>query len=354
MKSLEVIDAEELFVRPFRPPIFVVEGLISQGVTMVNGSGKIGKSWLMLWLGLRVSQGLPLWDYPTRRCEVLYLCLEDTLSRIQSRLYRLTDNAPPQLRFAVYCNTLGRGLEEQIQEYLRIYPGTKLIIIDTLQKVRDSQAVSKAGMYANDYDDISMIKRLADQNGLAIVLVHHTRKHEDSDDPFKNVSGTAAITGAADTSLVLRKNNRASDTALLVATGRDIPYQELQLRMEDCVWQLVERKDQETLRRESIPPFLFRLTDFLMDNGSWEGTATELLRAMGETEIKPNGVVKCITRYFYEFLRPKGIYYQTRRTGQSRLIRLTYRDANDDDDGENDIGEYPGNDTGGEAPNMDK
>ena len=337
MEQLEVIDAEELFAQPFRPPVFVVEGLISPGVTTVNGSGKIGKSWLMLWLGLCVSQGLPLWDYPTRQCDVLYLCLEDTFSRIQSRLYRLTDNAPPQLRFAVFCNTLGSGLEEQILEYLRTYPATGLIIIDTLQKVRDSHAVSKAGMYANDYDDISMVKRLADQNGLAVVLFHHTRKHEDSDDPFKNVSGTAAITGAADTSLVLRKSNRASDTALLVATGRDIPYQELQLRMVNCVWELVERKDQETIRREAVPPFLFRLADFLMDNGTWEGTATELLREMGETEMKPNSVVKCITRYFYEFLRPKGITYQTRRTGKSRLISLTYRDANDDDDGENDI-----------------
>ena len=334
---MEIIDAEDLLSRPMRPPVFVVDGLIPQGATILSGSSKIGKSWLMLWLGLRVSQGLPLWDCPTRQCEVLYLCLEDTFCRIQNRLYRLTDSAPTQLRFAVYCDTLGRGLEEQLQDYLRTYPATKLIIIDTLQKVRDSHAVSKAGMYASDYEDISMIKSLADRNGLAIILVHHTRKQEDSEDPFKNVSGTAAITGAADTSLVLKKNSRASDTALLVATGRDIPYQELQLRMVNCVWELVERKDQEALRRETVPPFLFRLTDFLMDNGSWEGTATELLQAMGESEMKANGVVKCITRHFYEFLRPKGIQYQTRRTGQSRLIRLTYHDANDGSDGETEI-----------------
>ena len=291
----------------------------------------------MLWLSLRVSQGLPLWDLPTRRCDVLYLCLEDTFARIQSRLYRLTDEAPPTLRFAVLCGQIGSGLGEQIEGYLAAYPATGLIIIDTLQKVRDSHTVSRAGMYANDYDDISAIKRLADRHGLAIVLVHHVRKQEDRDDPFNTPSGTAAITGAADTNLVLKKSSRASDTALLVATGRDIPYQELTLRMTNCIWELVERKDQEALQKEAIPPFLFRLVDFLMDNGSWEGTATALLNEMGETEMKSNGVVKYITRFFYEFLKPKGIGYQTRRTGQSRLLRLNYRDADDSDDAETDI-----------------
>ena len=235
------------------------------------------------------------------------------------------------------CGQIGSGLGEQIEGYLAAYPATGLIIIDTLQKVRDPHSVSRAGMYANDYKDISAIKTLADRYGLSIVLVHHVRKQEDKDDPFNDPSGTAAITGAADTSLVLKKSSRSSDTARLVATGRDIPYQELTLRMTNCIWELVERKDQDALQKEAIPPFLFQLVDFLMDNGSWEGTATALLKEMGETEMKPNCVVKCLARFSYEFLRPKGIVYQTRRTGQSRLLRLTYRDADDSDDAETDI-----------------
>ena len=151
--ELVTIDAETLMATPFEKTMFIVEGLIPQGVGILCGSSKIGKSWLMLWLGLQVAQGNPVWDSPTLACDVLYLCLEDTYNRIQNRLYYLTEEAPENLRFAVISEQLGGGLEEQITSFLKKYPNTKFVIIDTLQKIRNTKAASgKNGMYGDDYD----------------------------------------------------------------------------------------------------------------------------------------------------------------------------------------------------------
>ena len=160
--KLKTVDAETLLSTPMSKMMFIVDGLISQGVNVISGASKIGKSWLMLWLGLQVAQGNSIWGLPTLQCDVLYLSLEDTQRRIKDRLYNLTDSAPDNLYFAVTSGLIGGGLEEQITDFLTEHPATKLVIIDTLQKVRDSKgSAGKAGMYGNDYDDISSIKQVS-------------------------------------------------------------------------------------------------------------------------------------------------------------------------------------------------
>lgn len=335
-EKLRIVDADALLSTPLEKTLFLVEGLIPQGVTLLGGASKIGKSWLMLSLGLRVAQGLSLWGLRTHRCDVLYLSLEDTLNRLQSRLYRLTGEAPPGLRFATACGKLGNGLKEQITQALRVYPETKLVIIDTLQRARDSRsAEGKTGLYSADYDDISALKQIADGQGIAIVLVHHLRKLPDGNDPFNHLSGSTGITGAADTSMVLLRP-RVSDTATLLATGRDIDYQRLTLRFANLSWELVDRMDSTELQREQIPPVLFRLAAFLRQYAEWTGTATELLAALDERETPSNVITKYLGRYANEVLRPAGITYRIRRTGQNRLLCFTH-DSHDSNDGKSGI-----------------
>ena len=78
------------------------------------------------------------------------------------------------------------------------------------------------------------------------------------------MSGSTGITGAADTNFVL-KRSRANETGTLLATGRDIAYQELTLKFDNRshLWELVERKDMEDIHREEIPKFIFRLGDLM-------------------------------------------------------------------------------------------
>ncbi len=234
--KLKTVDAETLLSTPMKKTMFIVDGLIPQGVSVLSGASKIGKSWLMLWLGLQISQGLPVWGMSTEQCDVLYLSLEDTQRRIKDRLYNLTDTAPRNLHFAVMCGLIGNGLQEQINDFLKDHPKTKLVIIDTLQKVRDSKgSAGKAGMYAGDYYDISSIKRIADDFNISIILVHHLRKLKDCDDPFNEVSGSTGIIGAADTNYIL-KRKRSGNGATLLASGRDVEYQELTLQFNNLVW----------------------------------------------------------------------------------------------------------------------
>ena len=259
MQQLQTVDADTLLYEPLEKPSFVVDGLIPTGLSLFCGSQKIGKSWLMLKLCLCVSQGIPLWDMPTLEGDVLYLCLEDTFCRIQDRLFRLTDEASGRLHFAVASCKLSDGLIVQLEDYLKEYPQSRLIVIDTLQKIRTA---SKDNAYANDYGDISLLKDFADRHSLSVVVVHHIRKQNDSD-VFNKVSGTTGLTGSADAAFVLEKESRASDTAKLFVTGRDTPYQELTLRFRDCSWELVKRQTQEQLAAAEIPPVLFRVVSFM-------------------------------------------------------------------------------------------
>ena len=331
-RKLVTVDAETLLATPMSKTMFIVDGLIPQGVNVLSGAAKIGKSWLMLWLGLQVSQGLPVWGIPTMHCDVLYLCLEDTQRRIKDRLFDLTNDPPRSFHLSVTCGLIGNGLEEEIINFLEDFPKTKLVIIDTLQKVRDSKgSTGKTGMYGNDYDDISSIKHIADGFNIAILLVHHLRKLQDSDDPFNDVSGSTGIIGAADTNFILRRK-RSGNAATLLVSGRDVEYQELTLQFNDLVWELVERKNSEDIHKAELPKFLFRVVDFMECRTEWVGTATELLTEMKEQEVTPNMVTKYLGQFAYEVLEPLGIEYRTKRTGKSRLIKFLRRDGDDAND----------------------
>ena len=331
MQKLQTVNADTLLYEPLEKPSFVVDGLIPTGLILFCGSQKIGKSWLMLKLCLCVSQGIPLWDMPTQEGDVLYLCLEDTFCRIQDRLFHLTDEASGRLHFAVASNKLSDGLIVQLEDYLKEYPDSRLIVIDTLQKVRTA---SKDNAYASDYGDISLIKDFADRHSLAVIVVHHIRKQNDSD-VFNKVSGTTGLTGSADATFVLEQESRASNAAKLYVTGRDTPYQEFTLRFRDCSWELVERKEQEQLAKEAIPDILFRLVDFMQGREEWTGTATELLEQMGETGTPPNIMTKRLNEYRASFLSENNIRYGYHRKKGCREISLTRQpgDGGDGDDG---------------------
>ena len=169
IKRLQTIDADTLQSTAYEPVSFVVDDLLPQGLHLLAGAPKIGKSWLALWLCLCAAQGKPLWTFATRPCEVLYLCLEDSFQRIQSRLFDLTEDAPPTLHFAVMSQQLHNGLVEQIGQFLKEHPQTRLIVIDTLQRIRT--AGNDANPYASDYRDIGVLKALADKHRVTLLAV---------------------------------------------------------------------------------------------------------------------------------------------------------------------------------------
>ena len=203
---LHTIDGRTLMDRPLEPPNFVVDTLISQGLHILAGSPKVGKSWLALWLAVTVAKGEPVWNMTTKQGTTLYLCLEDSVLRIQNRLFEITEDAPDSVHFCTECAHIGQGLEEQVDAFIAAHPDTVLVIIDTLQMVRPIHDAT----YANDYRDLSVLKRLADRHGIAILLIHHLRK-EKAEDVFHRISGTTAISGAVDSSFTLVEERRGSE-----------------------------------------------------------------------------------------------------------------------------------------------
>ena len=157
--KLNTINGATLMSQPIRPPNFVMDTLLAQGLHILAGSPKVGKSWLALWLAVTVAKGEPVWNMTTKQGTTLYLCLEDSVLRIQNRLFEITEDAPDSVHFCTECALIGQGLEEQVETFLTAHPDTVLVIIDTLQMVRPVHDAT----YANDYRDLSVLKHLADR-----------------------------------------------------------------------------------------------------------------------------------------------------------------------------------------------
>ncbi len=315
----------------YEPTPFLVDELIPEGLHILAGAPKIGKSWLALWLCLCVSQGQPLWNFATTQGEVLYLSLEDSFQRIQTRLFDLTEDAPPTLHFAIMANTLRHGLEQQIEQFLSEHPATKLVVIDTLQRVRS--AGSDSNLYANDYQDIGLLKRLADRRHIAILLIHHLRKLHD-DDPMNMISGSTGLSGAADSTFVLQKSSRLANIATLHCTGRDIPDRTLKLEFgeEDHVWKLLEdSKTCSTTSKISALQIENLLSELLQKEPEISAPAKALLEKIDPAGIEgwtPNSFSHQI-RKSVDTLRQNGIFISFRKSNGERLICLKRVDGAD-------------------------
>ena len=316
---LHTVSMSELYetVYQSRPP--VIEGLLHAGTYLFVGAPKVGKSFFMAQLAYHVSTGLSLWGYTVHKGTVLYLALEDDHRRLQGRLYRMfgmegTDN----LRFAIYAKQLGVGLEEQLKKFVQEHPDTKLIIIDTLQKVRE--AGGEKYSYANDYEVVGKLKRLADDCGVCLLLVHHTRKQQ-ADDKFDMISGTNGLLGAADGAFMLQKEKRTDSTAILEVSGRDQQDQRLYLTkdMDRLTWQL-ERTETE-LWKPPPDPVLEAVAALVVRDTSWSGTATELVTALG-VDLKPNTLTMRLNVNAGRLLNEHSIQYENGRSHSGRKITL--------------------------------
>ena len=331
MTKLETITAEDLQNRTYEPTHFLADELIPEGLHILAGAPKIGKSWLALWLCLCVAQGQALWNFATTQGEALYLSLEDSFQRIQTRLFDLTEDAPPTLHFAIMADTLKHGLEQQIEQFLVEHPATKLVVIDTLQRVRGTG--SDSNLYANDYQDIGLLKRLADKQHIAILLIHHLRKLHD-DDPMNMISGSTGLSGAADSAFVLQKNARSANAASLHCTGRDIPDRTLKLELDedDHVWKLLaDSKTCSTTSKISMLQIEILLSELLQKEAEISAPAKALLEKIdpaGSEDWTPNSFSHQI-RKSVDTLRQTGIFVSFRRSNGERLICLKRADRAD-------------------------
>lgn len=323
---LPTISMRELYETVYQSKPPVIDGLLYAGTYLFAGAPKVGKSFLVAQIAYHVSTGTTLWNYPVHKGRVLYLALEDDYQRLQRRLYRMFETADTEnLRLAVYAKQLGAGLDEQLQKFVQSNPDTKLIIIDTLQKIRENSGEKYS--YANDYEVITQFKKFADQNGICLLLVHHTRKQK-ADDTFDMISGTNGLLGAADGAFLLHKEKRTDSTAILDIVGRDQQDQRLYLAKDPVrlIWDL-ERMETE-LWKPPPDPVLEAVTTLIMKNRSWSGTATELVTALG-VDIKPNKLTMRLNVNAGRLFNENSIKYESCRNHDGRSIQLTFIEKQD-------------------------
>lgn len=319
---MQTISMPELYemVYPGKPPI--IEHFLYPGTYLFVGAPKVGKSFMMAQIAYHVSSGTPMWNYSVRKGTVLYLALEDDYRRLQERLYRMFGTeTTSDLFFSVASKSLNEGLLEQLDGFIREHHDTGLVIIDTLQKVREAEGDTYS--YARDYDIIAGLKAFADKTGICLILVHHTRKQR-SDDNFDRISGTNGLLGAADGAFLMYKTKRSDSEATIEVSGRDQPDKKIMLsrNKETLCWELSGEKSPEYT--EPPEPVLEAIGNFInADNPTWEGTATELIEKL-ELDIKPNALSLKLNVNAGKLYNLYFVQYSNKRTHKAKLIQLRY------------------------------
>lgn len=320
--AIDAINAVDLANKEFAPLVQVVQDLIVEGCTLFCGASKIGKSWGMMQLAAAVSAGEPVWGRATTKGAVLYMALEDSARRLQYRLGKMGITPNENLNFQTQTITLAGGLVNALEGWIQAHADSRLIIIDTMQKVR-GPAPARANAYALDYEFISPLKALADKYHVAVVLIHHLSKR-DADDPFDRISGSTGLMGAADTTILIARN-RGEDTAKVTYTGRDVWGDGFEVRFENCRWQVC---DPAALARERYEnAAAVKVVKLFMAQGSFDPirrvTFDDLGRFASENGLyigtRPQEVRKAVEPFAEQLERYDGIRveYCERVSGKS-------------------------------------
>ena len=228
---------------------------------------------------------------------------------------------------------IGKGLEEQLIDFLMGHPSVKFIVVDTLQRIR--QIRTEQYSYANDYDVISRLKLLADRFEITILLVHHTRKTS-AVDPFSLVSGTTGLTGGVDGLLLLVKDQRMDNRAKLYITGRDTLDAAIELVFNDnsVSWDYLGFVGNDRIQRRD--KLIKAVNTLVQEESEFQGTATELLARLPECDTlqikSPNALTRRLNPQRSVLRHEYGILYSTYRDGKARRIQL----VKIKDDGQND------------------
>lgn len=333
------ITASDLQAANIPPPEWLIPDVLPQGLAILCASSKVGKSWMAMQMCLAISRGKEFLDYKTNQSSCLYLALEDSLFRLKERLNKVIDGdkAPNNFYLAIRANGMDGGLLQQIDEEFEEHPDIKLIIIDTLQKVRGSAKKDEMS-YATDYRELGVLKEYADNKKICILLVHHLRKMADENDVFNMISGSNGIMGVTDNIFIIYKKKRKDENAVLFMTGRDIRQQDIMVHFNETKyrWDMVGTAEEEERKRKKREyennPIVKTVKDLLKQYPmGWKGTATDLIKAVYDVTGSPciystaalgKEITSIETQLYYD-----GIEHSMKRSGSSRVHYFGKRQA---------------------------
>ena len=326
--KLTVIDGETLMDMRLPPQRFCIQTLLPQGLSILSGASKIGKSWMALDMCLHVAKGEPMWNQPTTSGTVLYLCLEDNYHRIQDRLLKITDDVPANIYFAISAKTLAEGLGDQIRDFVSEHRDTIFVAVDVFQMIRGGE---NENSYACDYRDMLQLKQIATELNIALLVVHHNRKLRD-EDPFNMLSGTNGLLGAADAGFVLLRSKRNQSNATLHCTGRDIESREIELSFNKvtCTWELIADSMEEPTML--LPKEMAALIEFMRETISFSGNNSvfaDKLNSYVGLDMKAKGLKQMMNTWRYT-LEEHGVYFSSYRSNGQRLLDISFSEVKSD------------------------
>ncbi len=241
---MNTFTSADLMTMKFPPQRFAVEGLLAEGLAMLAGDPKIGKSWFSLQLAQSVSSGEPILGHETNQGDVLYLAYEDGQRRLQSRItkQRLGAAGASRLAFSINAGDIN-ALHGDIRDWHAASDGPRLVIIDTYGRA-DVPITGRNSEYAHTTAILGPLQALAIELGITIFLVHHTNKapqEATGSNPFRRILGSQGIAGAADTLMVLSREGPEGHARLEVV-ARDNPEMTIPMRLNDkrCIWERVD------------------------------------------------------------------------------------------------------------------
>lgn len=236
----------------YPPPTYFVQGMLHQGLTLLAGKMKRGKSYLALHMAMDISFGRQAFQaLDTIKARVLYVSLEDHAPLIQKRLRDIQPNLEtlPDVDFVYTLPSLGDGALEALQDYVR-HDGYRVIIIDTIGRVTPDFGAQRRQM--NEYSKVTHLlgplQQWANEAHIALMMIDHVRKAE-ADDIFDTVMGTSAKMGVADHGIVYQRKDYDPD-ALLHMRGRWIGDDKIILTLVEGHLEFLGQGEQYDLSRE--------------------------------------------------------------------------------------------------------
>ncbi len=338
-RETRLISAKDLLAMDLEKPYIVVKDMLYQGLTILAGPPKIGKSWLCLNLCISVASGQPFLGFETNKNDCAYFALEDSNNRLQDRISKVLGNkeVPEGFYTCIYIEPLNEGLLEELEEQLKQHPNIKLIILDTFQKIRGNQGKTESA-YSYDYKEVGKLKAFADSHKICILVIHHLRKGKDKSDPFNQISGSTGLTGAADTSIVLEKTDRTEAQALLSITGRDVESTETLLMFDPILfkWEVIGNASDFDKQINKViydtNPIIITIKKLLEENPQGlKIKASDLLKKILEItgnypkQDKPNTLSREINNNLqFQLLEFDGIHYEEPNKNGGSAGRIMY------------------------------
>lgn len=257
MNKIEMVTAKEIQAMEILPLTWIVSNLLPEGLSLLAGRPKVGKSWFALNIAVAVSEGtITLNKFHTSKSKVLYIPYEDNPRRIQSRLNDMLNGreAHENLLYPkdLFFPKLDQGGVEQIKAIVEQEEGIKLIIIDTFGSAVSGHSNNFGNSFHEDYDFMMGLQSIALKYQIAILLIHHTRKLV-ADSVYDEVVGTTGMTASPDTLIILKKYGYKY---VLHITGRDVEEADYDIVFdaETYSWNITDDKVSlvSTVERQAI------------------------------------------------------------------------------------------------------